>query len=88
MFFTINEKKLESESVEKKSKFIASLIYVTSEEMAQETIKSIKKQYYDARHNCFAYRIMNESGVIERFSDDGEPSRNCWRTNVKHIVKK
>ena len=41
---------------------------------AQDIIKSIKKQYFDARHNCFAYRIMTENGIVERFSDDGEPS--------------
>lgn len=74
MFFTIEEEKLEEEIVEKKSKFIGTLFYITSEEQAQEIIKKVKKQYYDARHNCFAYRVMTENGVVERFSDDGEPS--------------
>lgn len=74
MFFTIEEEKLEAEIVEKKSKFIGTIFYITSEEQAQEIIKKVKKQYYDARHNCFAYRVMTESGVVERFSDDGEPS--------------
>lgn len=74
MFFTIEEEKLEAEIVEKKSKFIATLFYINSEEMAQEIIKNIKKKYFDARHNCYAYRIMTENGVVERFSDDGEPS--------------
>ena len=79
MFFTIEEEKLEAEIVEKKSKFIGTLFYITSEEQAQDIIKKVKKQYYDARHNCFAYRVMTENGVVERFSDDGEPSRYCWR---------
>lgn len=74
MFFTIEEEKLEEEIVEKKSKFIGTLFYITSEEQAQEILKKIKKQYYDARHNCFAYRVMTENGIVERFSDDGEPS--------------
>ena len=74
MFFTIEEEKLEEEIVEKKSKFIGTLFYIRSEEQAQEILKMIKKQYYDARHNCFAYRVMTENGVVERFSDDGEPS--------------
>lgn len=74
MFFTIEEEKLEEEIVEKKSKFIGTLFYITCEEQAQEIIKKVKKQYYDARHNCFAYRVMTENGVVERFSDDGEPS--------------
>ena len=74
MFLTIQEERLEAEIVEKKSKFIGTLFYVESEEQAQEIIKNTKKQYFDARHNCFAYRIMTENGVVERFSDDGEPS--------------
>lgn len=74
MFFTIKEEKLQEEIVEKKSKFIATLFYVQNEEQAQEIIKSVKKQYFDARHNCFAYRIMSENILTERQSDDGEPS--------------
>lgn len=74
MFLTIQEEKLEEEIVEKKSKFIATLCYIKNEEQANNLIKDIKKQYHDARHNCFAYRIMTESGVVERFSDAGEPS--------------
>ena len=37
----------------------------------------MKKQYFDARHNCFAYRIMSENVLIERQSDDGEPSKTA-----------
>ncbi len=74
MFLTIQEQRLEEEIVEKKSKFIGTLFYVKNEEDAQEQIKNIKKQYHDARHNCFAYRIMTQDGIVERFSDDGEPS--------------
>lgn len=74
MFFTIKEEKLQDEIVEKKSKFIATLFYVKNENEAQEIIKNVKKQYFDARHNCFAYRIMSENVLIERQSDDGEPS--------------
>lgn len=74
MFLTISEGKLEAEIVEKKSRFIGTMFYVDSEEKAQTILKEIKKKYYDARHNCFAYRVMTENGVVERFSDDGEPS--------------
>ena len=62
------------EIVEKKSKFIATLFYVNTEEQAQEIIKATKKQYFDARHNCYAYRIATSESIIERLSDDGEPS--------------
>lgn len=51
------------------------MFYVKNEEEAQEIIKQTKKQYFDARHNCYAYRIMEKNNiVIERQSDDGEPS--------------
>ncbi len=63
-----------AEIVEKKSKFIANIFYVESIQEAEEKIKEVKKKYYDARHNCFAYSIFSEDGVINRFSDDGEPS--------------
>ena len=74
MFLTISEGKLEAEIVEKKSRFIGTMFYVDSEEKAQTILKEIKKKYYDARHNCFAYRVMTKNGVVERFSEDGEPS--------------
>ncbi len=62
------------EIVEKKSRFIANLIYVENEEQAQDKIKEIKKKYYDARHNCYAYRVIEEDNILRRSSDDGEPS--------------
>lgn len=74
MFLTIQEQRIEKELVEKRSKFIATLFYVKNEDEAQTLIKSVKKQYYDARHNCFAYRVVTENGIVERQSDDGEPS--------------
>jgi len=73
MFKTISEN-ASGEIVEKKSKFIANIFYVESVEEAEEKIKEVKKKYYDARHNCFAYSIFSENGSIDRFSDDGEPS--------------
>ena len=72
-FFSI-DKNTEVEITVKKSKFIANLIKVDNQEMANEKLKEIKKKYHDARHNCFAYRVYEEDNLIERFSDDGEPS--------------
>lgn len=63
----------ETEIIEKKSKFIANLFYVENAQEAETIIKEIKKKYYDARHNCIAYRVM-EDKIIEKASDDGEPS--------------
>ena len=62
------------EIVEKKSKFIANIFPVENLNEAEEIIKSIKKKYFDARHNCVAYRIIENDQLIERSSDDGEPS--------------
>ena len=72
-FYTIKNN-IEAEIVEKKSKFIANLIKVESKEEAEEKIQEIKKKYYDARHNCVAYRVLEEGKVEEKASDDGEPS--------------
>lgn len=58
------------EIVEKKSRFIATVEAVNSEEEAISFINAMKKKYWDARHNCMAYIV----GDIKRFSDDGEPS--------------
>ena len=46
-----------AEITEKKSRFIASIFYVETAEEAEKYIKQIKKQYHDAKHNCFAYAI-------------------------------
>lgn len=72
-FYTIEEN-VNAEIVEKKSKFIANLIYVETVEEAENTVKAIKKKYFDARHNCVAYRIVENKNIIEKSSDDGEPS--------------
>lgn len=73
MFKTISEDTL-AEIVEKKSKFIANVFYVESVEEAEEKLNQLRKKYFDARHNCFAYSIYTQNGKIEKFSDDGEPS--------------
>lgn len=72
-FITI-ENNVISEFTEKKSKFIGNLFYVESTKEAEEIIKKTKKKYFDAKHNCIAYRVIEEGKIIERFSDDGEPS--------------
>ena len=72
-FISIKEN-VQTEIVVKKSKFICNLIKVESQEEAEEHIKKIKKKYYDARHNCVAYRVIEDEQVVEKSSDDGEPS--------------
>ena len=60
----------EDEFYEKKSHFIGMAWPVETEEEALEKIQAMKKQHYDATHNCWAYIIKD--GAV-RFSDDGEP---------------
>ena len=63
----------EGEIVEKKSRFIATICPVESEEEAVAFIEKKKKKYWDARHNCHAF-VIGERNEISRCSDDGEPS--------------
>lgn len=58
---------------EKKSRFIAHVAPACTEEEALAFIDARKKEYWDARHNCYAY-ILGEKGQTMRFSDDGEPT--------------
>ena len=60
----------EAEFIEKKSRFIGHIWCVETEEEALSKIQEMKKQHYDASHNCWAYVIRD--GAM-RFSDDGEP---------------
>ena len=73
MYNTIKEN-ASYEIVEKKSKFIGNVFYIESKEEAEIIIKEQKKKYHDARHNCWAYRVLDDNNVVEKSSDDGEPS--------------
>lgn len=66
------------EIIEKKSRFIASIEVVKSQEEASEFINSIKKKYWDAKHNCSAF-VIGDDGEMTRCSDDGEPSGTAGR---------
>ena len=61
----------ETELVEKRSRFIGQVWPVEREEEARARREETKKKHYDARHNCWCYRI--QEGGVERYSDDGEP---------------
>ena len=60
----------EGEIVEKKSRFIATVRSVESEEDALSFIEEMRKKYWDARHNCFAYTV-GDNREFTRCSDDG-----------------
>lgn len=69
----------ESEIVVTKSRFIGNLVSVSSASEAEEYISSIRKKYNDARHNCWAYIVMDGDMIINKCSDDGEPSGTAGR---------
>ncbi|MBS4960486.1 MAG: YigZ family protein [Clostridiales bacterium] len=71
-FYKTILKEGQAEFVEKKSRFIATVCPVQSEEEARKFIDLMKKKYWDATHNVFAYQI-GERNELQRFSDDGEP---------------
>lgn len=68
-----------SEIVVNKSRFIGYLAPVSDAEEAESIITSVRKKYNDARHNCWAYIIMDEKGIFKKCSDDGEPSGTAGR---------
>ena len=60
----------QGEIVENKSRFIATVLPIETEEEALEFIAEMKKKYWDARHNCYAY-VIGERQELQRCSDDG-----------------
>ncbi len=76
-----------AETVVKKSRFIATAIHIESEEDALVHIERLKKQYWDARHNCYAY-ILGRGGDTLRFSDDGEPSGTAGKPILEVLKNK
>ena len=85
MFKTIKENVV-SEITEKKSKFICHAYHVESVEEAENILKDLRKKYHDARHNCYAYRIIKDD--VSRASDDGEPSGTAGMPMLNILVGK
>ena len=76
----------EGEIVEKKSRFIATVKPVESEEEAVAFINEMKKKYWDARHNCSAF-VIGEHQELTRCSDDGEPAQTAGRPMLDVLLK-
>ena len=77
--YNVIKKSGESEIVVTKSRFIGNLVSVSSAAEAEEFITSVRKKYNDARHNCWAYIVMDGDMIINKCSDDGEPSGTAGR---------
>ena len=78
--YKILYKEGEAEISEKKSRFIAHIAPAQTEEEAQDFVEKIKKQYWDARHNCYVYSV-GKNREYTRCSDDGEPSGTAMMEN-------
>lgn len=80
----------EAQFVEKRSRFLASAHPITSEEEAKEIVAGIRKEYYDARHVCYAYALGHDvwtedydpvalGTAVMRANDDGEPGGSAGK---------
>ena len=76
-----------AEYVIKKSKFIARAVHITTEEAAQAYLRDGKKQYWDARHNCYAYQL-GVNFEKQKSSDDGEPSGTAGKPILEVLKNK
>lgn len=74
-----------AEIVEKKSRFIANVFPVSDEDQAMEELEAVRKQYWDARHHCWAYVVGTEL-MAERCSDDGEPGGTAGKP-ILEVIK-
>lgn len=75
----------QGEITEKKSRFIATTFPVESEEEAIQHVEIMKKKYWDARHNCYAY-VIGERQQLQRASDDGEPQGTAGRPILEVLL--
>ena len=83
--YTIGKTYQEKQEI-KKSEFICTLIPVSSLDEVNDNLSLIRKKYYDATHNCYAY-ILGNKGEIVKCSDDGEPSQTAGVVILEALKK-
>lgn len=76
----------QGEIEEKKSRFIANVKKIQNEEEALEYLAQMRKKYWDARHNCFAY-VAGDNHQLQRCSDDGEPAGTAGRPMLDVLLR-
>ena len=72
---------------EKGSKFISLAFPVKNEEQIKKTLEAVRKEYHDARHHCYAYKLGHE-GDVYRVNDDGEPSGTAGKPIYGQILSR
>lgn len=76
----------EGEIVEKKSRFIATVRPIETEEEAVAFVNEMKKKYWDARHNCSAF-VIGSRQEVTRCSDEGEPAQTAGRPMLDVLLR-
>lgn len=76
----------EGEIEEKKSRFIAQVKEISSEQDALDFLAAVRKKYWDARHNCYAY-VLGSNHELQRCSDDGEPQGTAGRPILDVLLR-
>lgn len=82
-YYIISEKGF-GEITEKKSRFIANVLPAGDEEEAVRQLEAVKRKYWDARHNCYAF-VAGQNDETQRCSDDGEPSGTAGKPILEVI---
>ena len=77
--FRVAARYCRSEIKIKRSRFIATIQHVGSVDEAKDFVQAVSKEFHDATHNCYAYRIGLGSDQVFKYSDDGEPSGTAGR---------
>ena len=85
MDYTFNERVV-AEEVIKKSRFIAVGFPIASEQDARDKILALRKEFYDARHIAYAYRV-DDGQIFQKSSDDGEPSGTAGKPILNFMIK-
>lgn len=71
----------------KRSRFIGTIEYTRSIESASGFVAEISKEFYDATHNCYAYRVGREQDIVFKSADNGEPSGTAGRPILESLEK-
>ncbi len=87
-YFTVDKKYGPFDYKEKSSKFISYLFPVSSGEDGEKILSGMRKEYYDATHVCFSYRLGRGEEEYFRLSDDREPSGTAGQPIYQEIVRK
>jgi uncharacterized YigZ family protein len=85
--FRVAARYCRSEIKVRRSRFIATVRHTGSVDEAKDLVRAVSKEFHDATHNCYAYRIGFGSDQVFKYSDDGEPSGTAGRPILEAIDK-